>query len=98
MLSALLLAHGLVMNGGVVHAVGVLDEDQLRAACAGYSYFGFSEVANPLDLARQSVTSEDEVESTEMEFDSEYARRVSDDGTLIAAFEADFGRNPDLYD
>ena len=41
-LAALILAHGLVMNGGVHHAVACLTEDEIDAAVAGFSYLGIS--------------------------------------------------------
>jgi len=40
-LSAVLLVHGLVMNGGVFHAVGSVTAEELRANCARYRFFGF---------------------------------------------------------
>ena len=43
-LAAMILAHGLVMNGGVLHAVEALDADQLAAAKEGFRYFGLARV------------------------------------------------------
>jgi hypothetical protein len=44
-LAAMLLAHGLVMSGGVLDAVEIMDESQLAAAISGYRFFGFDQVA-----------------------------------------------------
>jgi hypothetical protein len=41
----MLLAHGLVMNGGVLDAVEIMNESQLAAAMSGYRFFGFDQVA-----------------------------------------------------
>lgn len=38
-LAAMLAAHRLIMNGGVLHTVGVLDATAVAAACAGFEYF-----------------------------------------------------------
>jgi hypothetical protein len=38
-LAALLLAHGMVMNGGVQHATEALSADEMAAAAAGFRYF-----------------------------------------------------------
>ena len=50
-LAALLRAHGVVMNGGVDHALEVLSAAELRAALAGYRYFGFEQIALLLEDA-----------------------------------------------
>jgi hypothetical protein len=39
-LADLLFAHGLAMNGGVLHAVECLTESELSDAQAGFSYSG----------------------------------------------------------
>jgi hypothetical protein len=54
-LAALLLAHGLVMNGGLFHAVGCLREHELSAPCQGFSYFGFAAVIAVLKEAYIAV-------------------------------------------
>jgi hypothetical protein len=52
-LAAMLLAHGLVMNGGVLDAVEIMDERQLAAAIAGYRFFGFDQVADLLSQTKE---------------------------------------------
>ena len=39
-LAALLRAHGLTMNGGVLHAVERLQPSELQDAASGYRFFG----------------------------------------------------------
>jgi hypothetical protein len=47
-LAALLLAHGLIMNGGVEHALECMSQSELLAALAGYRYFGLERAAQAL--------------------------------------------------
>jgi hypothetical protein len=54
-LAAMLLAHGLAMNGGVLHAVEVMDEAQLAAAKTGYRFFGLEPVADLLSRAKDAL-------------------------------------------
>ena len=44
-LAALLLSHGLVMNGDVVHALECLSDSEIAAAIRGFEYFGLMEGA-----------------------------------------------------
>jgi hypothetical protein len=81
MLSALLLVHGLVMNGGVMHGVQAVMETELQAACAGYRYFGFAKVAALLEAARKEEWTEDNEEP----FDVAYGRLI-DDEAIGASF------------
>ena len=41
-LASLLLLHGLVMNGGVPHALQSVGPSELLAAAEGYAFFGFN--------------------------------------------------------
>jgi hypothetical protein len=52
-LAAMLHAHGLVMNGGVLHAVEVMSEAQLAAAKSGYRFLGLDPVADLLARAKR---------------------------------------------
>jgi hypothetical protein len=66
-LAAVLLAHGCVMNGGVLHAVEeCLDQAQLDAAMSGYTYFGLAAVAEILSRAKHALATR-KVESVELE-------------------------------
>ena len=49
--SAVWIAHGLVMNGGVLHCAEVLSKPELRRAIAGYRLFGLPAVAEALEQA-----------------------------------------------
>jgi hypothetical protein len=54
-LAAMLLTHGLVMNGGVLDAVEKMDESQLAAGKSGYRFFGYEEVAGLLSQAKETL-------------------------------------------
>ena len=89
-LSALLIVHGLVMNGGVFHAVEAVKEDELRAACAGFRYFGFDDVAELLEAATQE------------EWTDENEERVNagygvDDEAIGRSFHEHFVTNREKY-
>lgn len=87
-LADLLLAHGMVMNGGVGHALQALSSDELAAAAAGYRFFGLDAVASLLEY---SVTAtEDEVDQA----DARYGAHIQSDQTLVDRFEALYSASP----
>jgi hypothetical protein len=79
-LAALLLAHGVVMNGGVDHALEVLSPAELAAASAGYRYFGFEQVAQLLEEAATQPDREEE------RLNSAYWGEIPDDEAIAHAF------------
>lgn len=99
-LSHMLLAHGLAMNGGVLHALEALSPEELEQARKGYEYFGLSEVA-ALFMAADAASSNDELDlrsdELEQELDERYSRLVPSDATLIAAFNSNFKSNPSEF-
>ncbi len=106
-LAALLLAPGLVSNGGVPHAAQHLSADEMRTAEAGYVFFGFDEVSGLLSRAAAAVARDAHArgadargadsEAMELGLDAAYARLVPDDRTICARFEAHFADRPELY-
>jgi len=72
MVSAVWIAHGIVMNGGVLHAVEALAPDELGIATAGYRRFGFSGAANAFAEAQELAKSASEAEESRL--DRDYAR------------------------
>jgi hypothetical protein len=83
--SAVWITHGLVMNGGVLHAVEVLKPTELDTAIAGYEHFGLAGAARVLSLAK--TLGEIEKDATEARFDREYATAVPDDAYLGSAMD-----------
>lgn len=98
----MVLAHSLVMNGGVLHAVESLTADELAAAIDGYEYFGLRRPAAVLReiSARAGNRSFDlgAVEKLESEADERYAAVVSGDAALVTAFEARYVDEPSAFD
>jgi len=90
----LLCAHGLAMNGGVLHAVECMTAEELSGAEAGYRFFGFDGIASLLSRARQIFEAEDELESHEQQLDGEYARVIPSDSSLVDRFEKRLRSSP----
>lgn len=89
-LAALLLAHGMVMNGGVEHALESLSPDEMEAAIAGYRYFALAEVAQLLeDASLQKLDLEDA--------DRRYSQLVPDDAVLAEQFEVIYARSGNAF-
>jgi hypothetical protein len=102
-LAALLLLHGLVMNGGVLHAVKCLTPQELACAMSGYRYFGFDDVAVMLADAKSFVEahddlySHDDIESIDADLDKRYLASIPSDNTLFARFAACLLRDPSQF-
>ena len=89
-LADLLLAHGLVMNGGVEHMIQALTSAELSAAVKGFRYFRFDEIARLL---------EDSVEASENQqeqADIEYGKLI-DDRSIAERFAEYYRRNPEAF-
>lgn len=90
-LTALLAAHGMVMNGGVGHVFDTLDAAERSAGAAGFRFFGFDAVARLLERAEEQ--SEEQWES----LDSEYAGLIPSEDALDEAFKRLFADKPHLF-
>ena len=86
-LAAILKAHGLAMNGGVLHAVQCLSASELAEAESGYCFFGFSAVADLLSRARKIWEADRDLESYEVQLDHDYAALIPADSSLCERFE-----------
>ncbi|MHB9081794.1 MAG: DMP19 family protein [Pirellulaceae bacterium] len=93
-LAALLHAHGIAMNGGVLHAAELLSDDELADAQSGYRFFGFSAVAEVLARARGLLHDEVDLGRCERELDGEYSNLVPEDATLVRRFEQSYRSHP----
>jgi hypothetical protein len=100
-LAALLWAHRLTMNGGVLYAVEVLPPSDLAEAAHGYGYFSFTDVADLLLLARWMVDHEKDwnvdIESHKHSLDAEYTSQIPDVSALFERFEERFKACPDEF-
>jgi hypothetical protein len=93
-LSALIWAHGLVMNGGVLHCIELLSAEELREAIVGYQYFGIE--VKPIFERAKAARAED-TRDLESRLDQEY-ERVAADGRLMAAFQTHYAEHPEAYE
>ena len=98
-LRALLLAHGLIMNGGVFHCVHeVLSESGLEAAIEGYGYFGLDNAAATL---REAASIEDpwseSQEKASLDSDARYAAAIPTDAAIVERFESRLLAHPEDF-
>jgi hypothetical protein len=82
-LTALLYAHGLIMNGGVDHAMEIMSDSEAIVAIAGFRFFGLEAVAILLETGK----------GNESDKDREYLE-IANDSALGSAFEAYFKKSP----
>ena len=93
-LADLLAAHGLVMNGGVFHAVECLDDNELAAASNGYRHFGLEAIGTLFNQASETLDTGEEIDEREAEFDAAYLAIVADDSSLAERFENRLASHP----
>lgn len=86
--SAVWIAHGLVMNGGVLHCVQVLSKQELRTTIAGYRLFGLSVAADVLLEASRGP--HDEMDVAERRLDAAYAQAIPRDEVLATHVNSRF--------
>ena len=93
-LAALLLVHGMVMNGGVEHAIETLSSAEMSVGIAGYRYFSFHDVARMLeDAAGEGLDDEDDAEAA----DHRYAEIIPEDRVVLERFRAVFAVSPSAF-
>lgn len=80
-LAALLLVHGMVMNGGLGHVFEALSAEEIDRGSDGFEFFGFSSIRELLEEARGM--NEEQREGATVR----YWEAVPNDGALTAAFE-----------
>jgi len=93
-LADMLRAHGLAMNGGVLHAVECLTTSQLSDAEAGYRFYGLGDIATLLSRARTIFEIGEDLGNHEKQLDKQYAEMVSSDDALVERFERHLASNP----
>lgn len=96
-LCALLKAHGLAVNGGVLHAVECLSASELSDAQAGYRVYGLDAAASLLVRAKAVFDADDDLEFHEAKLDRDYAEVIPDDSSLVARFEEHLRSHPSEY-
>jgi len=96
-LRALLKAHGLAMNGGVLHAVECLDDSELADAQHGYRFFSLGAVADLLSRAQRILKTGEDLETYESQLDQNYATLIPDDSALNVHFERIYTSRPSEF-
>ena len=86
-LASLLIVHGLVMNGGVHHAMECVEPTELLAAADGYTFFGLHNVADFFLAATTDPVLSNWTDETEVVANRRYAEMVPDDSHLVARFQ-----------
>ncbi|GID30951.1 hypothetical protein C8E87_6980 [Paractinoplanes brasiliensis] len=96
-LGALLLVHGMVMNGGPNHAADSCDPAQIAAAASACRYLGLDDLGSLIrELPAASSDSDDE--DAENRLSDAYHQLVPGDSTLSGAFEARYASTPEDFD
>ncbi len=101
-LAAVLLCHGMAMNGGLLHACEGLEPDQRDRAVSGYRLLGLDAAADAVeDVARRAATLHEDLpaaERLEEEANQRYSAALpEEDGTIDRAFRAHLRRHPEQY-
>jgi hypothetical protein len=97
-LANLLYAHGLAMNGGVLHAVECMTAEEQSDAEAGYRYYGLDDVASLLSRARGIFKAVLDLGSYEQQLDGEYALFVPSDSSLVECFVKRLKSSPSEFE
>ncbi|MHA7862572.1 DMP19 family protein [Tessaracoccus sp. Y36] len=101
-LAAALVFHGLVMNGGALHAVETIDPEELSEAKEGYRWLGLDQVAELIKRieaeSAEVVGDVEALEDLEQSADDDYYALIPDDAALQEALEAKYAEEPDAFD
>lgn len=90
-LASLLLAHGLIMNGGLVHALDSLTQSEIASAIAGFEYFVFTAASAALKQLH------DDSDDVEERLSRMYWAVVPNDETLDHALRQKLLASPDEF-
>jgi hypothetical protein len=97
-LCSMLWAHGLVMNGGVLHAVELLSNNELADAIAGYKFFFIDAIEDLFMRAKSLFDTEVDIGEYEGELDLEYVSIIPNDSWLVARFENYYNTKPQDFE
>ncbi len=102
-LAAVLLCHGMAMDGGLLHAVQGLEPDQRERAAAGFRLLGLDDAAAAVEaVARQAARLPAGDRAAEERLEVEAGRRYDEalpewDQSIDRAFRAHLQRHPEAY-
>jgi hypothetical protein len=96
-LASILVVHGLVMNGGVHHAIDCVEPAELFAAAEGYAFFELDEVAAFFRGVSSDPILSEWTDKTEAVANRQYAEMVPDDSALFARFQEVFRERAEQF-
>lgn len=96
-LTSMLLAHGLIMNGGLHHAIDCLEQDEISAAVNGYMFFELSEIGEFIKSVASGLNLTEWNTENELTANATYSDYVPSDEFLGAKFEAKYKSNPEKF-
>ncbi|MDE1147754.1 MAG: hypothetical protein PW843_14220 [Azospirillaceae bacterium] len=88
--------HGLIMNGGVFHAIEHYEPDEVEDALAAYQYFGLGDAVDLFNEAKAALDSGEDLGPWEEKLDGRYYATFTDE-LLFERFEAMLQRNPSEF-
>ena len=100
---AVLLCHGMAVNGGLLHSCEALEPDQRAAAVAGFRLLGLDDAAEAVaEVSRRAdaLTGDlgEAAEQLEEEADRLYRAALPEESeTIVQAFESHLERHPEAY-
>lgn len=95
LLASVVCVDGYVMNGGVLHMLGIVDAEGLQAAARGLACLGFHEASAWFSTTLLSVDVERASDALEASLNQAYWQLL--DNKLLPAFQQHFASNPDAY-
>ncbi len=96
-LKALLLAHGLIMNGGVAHCHDAMSPEEVSQAVEGYRWFGLDQAAELVESTGNAVRNGSMDEQASLAADDAYNQAIPDDRVIETVFRAKFGAARDAF-
>jgi hypothetical protein len=87
-LADVLYAHGLAMNGGVLHAVECMTVEEQCGVEAGYRYYGLDGIATLLTRARETFETANDLGDYVQQLNLDYVRLIPSDSLLVECFES----------
>lgn len=90
-----LLAHGMLMNGGLAHCVEALTDTEYVRAIDGFRYLGAREIADILEQARGLDFDDPTYGELIDKLDADYVRACPEDEVLLKLFETKFRQSPE---
>jgi hypothetical protein len=101
-LADVMLLHGMACNGGLLHAVEGLSDEERAAAVEGFRWLGLTQAADSVELvavrrAELDEADDDAAGGLEESANTLYAAAVPDDTTLQTALRLRYDTSPEDF-